>query len=86
MRSKNLAKEVLVSVSLVRFPGGSVVCRYAPVSGGVAVVAVSGVVLGPSFFAIRSRWSFVCAVSGAGGWVVLAPAVPAVPASQPVLF
>jgi hypothetical protein len=59
-----------------------VVCRYAPVSGGVAVVAVSGVQLASSFFELRSRFVFVAAL--ACGWVVLAPVAPV--ASQARLF
>jgi len=69
-------------------PAGSVFARYAPLPGGqpgqVAVVSSCGVVLASSFFELRHRFSFVCSVSGAGGWVALAPVAPA--ASQPGLF
>ena len=59
--------------------GGGVVARVVVVPGALAsLVSYSGVVLVPS------AWRLVCQVSGAGGWLLLAPAVP--PVSQPSLF
>lgn len=77
-----------MSVSLFQFPPRAVIARYVPApAGGVQVVSVSGQVLGSSFGAIRGRFSFAGVVSGAGGWVVLAPlGVPVQAVSQPSLF
>ena len=73
------------SSSLVRLPPGSVFARYALLpSGAWAVVSAAGAVLAPCFFDLRFSFSFVCSVSGSGGWVVLAPIPPAT--AQPALF
>ena len=76
-----------LSASFVQFPPHAVIARYAPApSGGVQVVGVSGQVLGSSFGAIRSRFSFVSSVAGAGCWVVLAPRSASLASDQPSLF
>jgi hypothetical protein len=72
-----------VMSGLVRLPVGGCVARLVVVPGQVAsLVSVSGAVLVPS------AWRLVCSVSGVGGWLLLAPARPAVSvvASQPSLF
>jgi hypothetical protein len=84
-------------VSSLSFPlvsvSGCVFARYAPVPGqpgAVQVVSSSGAVLAPSFFELRDRFSFVCALSGSGGWVALRSSSFLPPASaaavQPALF
>jgi len=70
---------------------GCVFAHYAPASvpGGVAVVSPSGVVLAGSFFELRARFSLVCVLAGAGGWVALRPVRSLSfrpPAVQPSLF
>jgi hypothetical protein len=72
---------------LVHLPPGAVLAHYGQVAGqpgAVQVVSALGQVLGASFFELRHRFSFVCSVSGAGGWVALQPIPPA--ASQPPLI
>ena len=83
------------SVSSLVPVSSCVFAHYAPVGarGQIAVVSPSGQVLASSFFALRSHFSFVCALSGSGRWVALrpvrsssfGPAAPA-PAVQSALF
>jgi len=72
----------------VHLPKSAVIARYSQQpSGAYAVVTPFGATLAPSFYALRDRFTFVCSVSGAGGWVVLAPISQAQPAAnQPALF
>jgi hypothetical protein len=81
-----------MSLSLVSV-SGCVFARYAPVPGqpgAVQVVSSSGAVLGASFFELRDRFLFVCALSGSGGWVALRSSsfLPSASAAavQPALF
>ena len=64
-------------------PPGACFARVVVVPGQVSsLVAVSGAVLVPG------AWRLVSVVSGAGGWLLLAPACPAASpaAQQPALF
>ena len=71
-----------MEISLVLLPAGCVIARYAVVPGlGLGAISARGAWLAPSFFDLRASYSFVCALAGSGGWVVLAPV-----ASQPALF
>ena len=57
----------------IQIPQKRIIAHYAETPQGWAVVTPSGKVLAPSFYALRDRFEFYCAIFGAGGWVVLVP-------------
>jgi hypothetical protein len=84
-------KVKIMSALFVQFPPQSILCHYAEhPEQGFGVVSAVGKFLAPSFFELRHQFTFVCSISGAGGWVVLAPvrssSFQKERANQPALF